>query len=63
MPWIIENFDEKMQTSLGISQLTSLDISGLSCKSWVANEFLDELTCYDLPEQGLDKLVLNYFKE
>ena len=27
----------------------------------MANEFLDLLTCYDLPEQGLDKLILNNF--
>ena len=63
MPWFIEDIDEKIQTSLGINQLTSLDIQFLNCKSWVANEFLDELTCYDLPEQGLDKLILHHFKE
>ena len=33
IPWIIEDFDEKIQSSLGINQLTSLDIMGLNCKS------------------------------
>ena len=31
MPWIIDDVDEKIQTSLGINQLTSLDISRLAC--------------------------------
>ena len=39
-----------------------LDINNLSCsKSWVANEFLDALTCYDLAEYGLDKMSFSYF--
>ena len=56
MPWIIGDVEDKIQTALGMGHLTSLDIYGLDCKSWVANEFLDVLTCYDLPESGLDKL-------
>ena len=39
--------------------MKSLDIGFLNSKSWVVNEFLDVLTCYDIPEQGLDKLILN----
>ena len=46
-----------------MSHLTNLRIENLECKSWVANEFLDVLTCYDLPEQGLDKLTLSSFRE
>ena len=63
MPWIIDEVEEKIQTALGMGHLTSLDISVLDAKSWVANEFLDALTCYDLPEQGLDKLILSYFSK
>ena len=40
-----------------MDHLTRLRIEGLFCKSLVANEFLDALCCFDLPEQGLDKLV------
>ena len=45
-----------------MNQLSCLKISYLDAKSWVANEFLDLLTCYDLPEQGLDKIILNNFR-
>lgn len=61
MPWYIEELEDKVQTALGMNNLTCLDIDNLNCKSWVANEFLDNLTCYDLPEHGLEKLILNYF--
>ena len=57
MPWIIDDMEDKIQTALGMGHLTSLEIKSLSSKSWVANEFLDVLTCYDLPENGLDKLI------
>ena len=61
MPWIMDDVDEKIQNALGTDQLGSLAIDGLDCKSWVANEFLDLLTCYDIPAQGLNKLSLEWF--
>ena len=61
MPWIIDDVEDKIQTALGMNHLNSLHIWGLNCKSWVANEFLDVLTCYNLPEHGLDKLELYGF--
>ena len=63
MPWIIDEVEDKIQTALGTEQFYSLSISCLQCKSWVANEFLDLLTCYDLTENGLDKLTLYEVKE
>ena len=63
MPWIITDVEEKIQTALGMGHLTSLNISSLKCKSWVANEFLDVLTCYDLPEHGLEKLIFSRFRQ
>ena len=63
MPWIIDDVDEKVENALGPGQLSSLKISILSCESWVANEFLDLMCGYDLPEQGLEKLNLSYFDE
>ena len=62
MPWIINDVEEKIQTDLSMGHLNNLIIDGLNCKSWVANEFLDVLTCYDLPEHGLDKLILSNFE-
>ena len=62
MPWIINDVEEKIQTALGMGYLTSLEIFGLDSKSWVANEFLDVLTCYDLPENGLDGLIFDNFE-
>ena len=47
-----------MQTALGMDHLTSLKVSSLSCKSWIANEFFDALCSYDMSEQGLEKLTL-----
>ena len=44
-PWIIEDIEDKIQTSLGIGHLNSLFIDFLDCKSCVANEFLDLLFC------------------
>ena len=44
-----------------MEKLTSLNIKSLKSKSWVANEFLDDLCNYDLPNQGLDTLILNEF--
>ena len=61
MPWIIDDVEDKIQTVLGMDHLTSLNVTSLKCKSWVANEFLDLLCSYDMPEQGLNKLSLNYF--
>ena len=62
MPWIIGDVEDKIQTALGMGHLTSLDIDRLDSKSWVANEFLDVLTCYDFPENGIDKLNFINFK-
>ena len=45
MPWIIDDFEDKIQAALGMNHLNSLLISDLNCKSLVANEFLDLLTC------------------
>ena len=50
IPWIIDDVEDKIQTALGIDNLTSLHIENLYCKSWVANEFLDMLCSYDIPE-------------
>ena len=61
MPWIIDDLEDKMQTALGDDSLTSLYISNLKCKSLVANEFLDALCCYDMPEHGIDMLTLERF--
>ena len=61
MPWIIDEVEDKIQTALGMNHLIALEINDLYCKSWVANEFLDVLTCFDLPENGLDKLIMNSF--
>ena len=62
MSYIIEDVEEKIQSALGTNQLSCLEIHEiLHCKPWVLNEFLDLLTCYDIPEQGLDRFVLNDF--
>ena len=63
MPWIIGDVEDKIQTALGMEHLNNLEIHNLSCKSWVANEFLDILPCYDLPEHGLDKLTFHNFNK
>ena len=62
MPWIIDDVDDKIQAALGMENLTNLNIEYLNCKSWVANEFLDMLCSYDIPEQGLEKLTFHDFK-
>ena len=59
MPWITDDVDDKVEIALGPGHLSSLDISYLECESWVANEFLDLMCGYDLPEQGLEKLTFN----
>ena len=56
--YIIEDVEDSIQTTLGMGNLSSLKISGLKSKSWVANEFLDMLCCYTHLEQGIDKLIL-----
>ena len=33
MPWIINDVEDKIQTALGMCHLTSLDVTGLMCKS------------------------------
>ena len=62
MPWIIDEVADKVERALGMNHLTCLHISNLRCVSWVANEFLDLMCSYDLPEQGLNKLTLSFFK-
>ena len=62
MPWILDDVSDKVESALGMSCLTSLHIRILNCKPWVANEFLDLLCSYDLPEQGLEKLTLHNFE-
>ena len=61
MPWIIDDVSDKVESALGTSHLTSLKFNNLNCKSWVANEFLDLMCSYDIPEQGLEKLRLHFF--
>ena len=61
MPWIVDVFDDKIKTALGKSNLSSLDIYSVECKSFVANELLDRLMSFILAEQGLDKLILGSF--
>ena len=61
MPWIINDVEERIQDALGMGHLHSIDIVNLDSKSFVANELLDALTCYDLPEQGLQKLSFYEF--
>ena len=46
-----------------MGHLNSLEIRDLNSKSWVVNEFLDVLTCYDLPEHGLDKFIFSSFSK
>ena len=60
-PWIIDEMEDRIQTTLGMDQLNSIEITGIKCKSWVANELLDLLTCFDIPDHGLDKLKLRAF--
>ena len=36
MPWIVDVVDDKIQTALGKSNLSSLNIENLDCKSFVA---------------------------
>ena len=62
MPWIINDVEDKIQAALGMSHLNSLEIKELDCKSWVVNELIDLLCCYDLPENGLAKLQFIFFK-
>ena len=50
MPWINTDVEEKVQTALGMSHLTSLHIYQLDSISWVANEFLDLMCSFDLHE-------------
>ena len=61
-PWITYEVDDKVESALSLGHLSSMDISMLECESWVANEFLDLMCGYDLPEQGLVKLNLSHFK-
>ena len=61
MPWIINDVSEKIESALGMDPLNSLEVMNLQCNSTVANEFLDLLCGYDLPEQGLEKLRLVWF--
>ena len=61
LPWIVEEFEEKISTALGTDQLTSIYIDILDCKAVVANEFFDLLTFF-VTEHGLDKLDLQRFK-
>ena len=46
-----------------MGHLTSLRVYEMEAKSWVANEFLDLLTCFDVPDHGLDKLTLHIFHD
>ena len=46
-----------------MNQLTSLEIDCFHAEPWIANEFLDLLMCYDLPQHGLEKLFLSVIGE
>ena len=45
-----------------MGHLHCLEIDRLYSNSWVANEFLNVLTFYDLPEHGLNKLMFYDFR-
>ena len=61
MPWIIDEVSDKIETALGMEKITNLLIANLDCKSLVANEFLDLVCSCDVPEQGLQRLLLRNF--
>ena len=50
MPWIIDDFEDKVERALGDNQLICLTIDSLRCKSQVVNELLDLLTCCGIDE-------------
>ena len=60
-PWIIDDINDKIESAIGMDPLTTLEVGGLYCNSTVANELLDLLCGYDLPEQGLEKLIFHDF--
>ena len=62
MPWIVDDIEDKIQSFLGNNQLYSLRIMQLNCDKWVANEFFNLFLCHDIPENGLQKLILDEFK-
>ena len=63
MRWIIEEITDKIDTVYKGKQPESIELSGLDCKDWVANEVLNFLVCLDLPEHGLSKLGLSRFRQ
>ena len=42
---------DEVERALSMNHLTSLHINELDCVSWVANEFLDFMCSFDLPEK------------
>ena len=62
MAWIVDDIEDKIQSAMGIDQLYSLRIMKMYCDSNVSNEFFNFFICHDLPDNGLEKLILDDFK-
>ena len=58
MPWIIEEVEEKLNKVYQGKPLESIEIEGLECKSFIANQFFDFIVSLDLADNGLKKLII-----
>ena len=59
MPWILDQFEDKINTVYQGQPLESLEVDELDCKSQVVNQFFDFMVSQDLADDSFKKLALN----
>ena len=58
MPWILEEVEEKLNKVYHGKPLESIEIEGLECKSFIANQFFDFIASLDLADNSFKKLII-----
>ena len=63
MPWVLHQFEDKLNRVYQGQPLENLEIEGLDSKSQVVNQFFDYMVSLDLAEDSFKKLVIKEIKQ
>ena len=58
MPWVLHQFEDKLNKVYQGQPLENLELEGLDSKSQVVNQFLDYMVSLDLADNSYKKLVI-----
>ena len=63
MPWLLDQFEQKINSVYQGQPLESFEIKELDCKSSVVNQFFDFMVSQDLADESFKKLSIIDLKQ